>query len=239
MANKFVLLIVEGESDESFFGEYLFKKIETLESTHEVEFLVTDGDTLTCSGPKKGENIVKDLLKSIKSTSKLTNDDFLLIIQITDLDGSYFNSDVHFEDDSSIEGNPTYEYDDCINKIRINPRYKATTLSSWSRKKDRQDDLSQLNEIDSIPYCLVYNSLYLEHVLISRVPRDYSEKESCIDSFIASKKTYEDFEIFFKSVNPSETFNDSWDFIKKNNPSDFKAYSNVIHSFDLLDSISE
>ena len=239
MDSKFVLLIVEGESDESFFGEYLEKKIATLEAEYGIEFLVTDGDELTSRGTKKGESIIRDLLKKQKETSKLMNKDFLFIIQITDLDGSYFNADDHFEEDFLIKGKPSYEYDESTNKIRINPSAKASVMNSWTRKKSRQEELSQLEAIEGIPYCLVYNSLYLEHVLLSRLPRDYNEKENCIDQFLASKVTYEEFERFFESVNPCEDFVDSWDFIKSNDPSDFKAYSNVIHSFNLLSAISE
>lgn len=104
---KYVLFIVEGKSDRTFYGEYFNDLIS--KNNLDLDIKVTGGDIL----PKKVDdpvNLIKDAFYEELGKTKLKETDFVKIIQICDTDGSYFSEEQFVVDDRKEYYDKTYLY---------------------------------------------------------------------------------------------------------------------------------
>lgn len=216
---KYILFIVEGDSDYMFYGEYFNDLVS--ENNFNLDIKVTDGDILT----KKVNNpiqLVKNSFNYALQKSKLKKTDFVQIFQICDIDGSYFSEEQFIINSQKEYYDKSYQYSP-YGSPNINvpdQKSKESIIATWSTKKHNQDILSTTESIDMgneviIPYKLFYVSLFLEHLLKNDPLIDPCDKRDCIDDYIDYHKL-ENFIDLLDSKKNSDEFDESWEILKTN-----------------------
>ncbi|HFI0177688.1 TPA: hypothetical protein ACGORP_002122 [Streptococcus suis] len=240
--NKFILLIVEGKSDHTFYGEMIARYSEELQlvSGGNLRIKVTHGDILTKKSHKTPEQLVSDIFDHYKRDNSLETGDFVKIVQICDVDGSYFEDDLYQINKSrAYVSDKTYDYSKEQGRIYVKGEIELQKLrSKWDLKKNRQDTLNSIANIQGIDYQIFYVSLFLEHFLTNRLIIDSEEKSDCIESYLDSKDLNEFLELL-ECRKLSDNYHESWD--KLNRRKDpyipcsninilFKSFNNVLGS---------
>ena len=195
-AKKIILFIVEGITDKTCLGYIL----DQLLSDQLVRFELTDGDITTKIGNSSSNiaakigNIVKDFSGSIFKPN-----DFLEVVHLVDIDGSYISDDKVIQADYS---KPFYT-DENILTNNVNG-IKKITLNKVYR---------------TIPYSVYFFSCNLDHVLHNERNLLWQDKIKYANLF---EKEYADQSIRFVEFLHNHkhavdgSYVQSWDFIKLN-----------------------
>ena len=213
MKKKTILLLVEGICEVTAFE----KAFEDIKKHIQIKFIVMDGDPMT------DVNLIHESIKKTigsyishaKKRYKLTDDDILMIAQITDTDGAYIG-----EEDVIINPNirdrDEKEYEE--NTIAVkNPRKKNHILF---RNKDKLKDLNTLskeNTIASRPYRLYFFSCNLDHILYNQAEPKPFDKNNQATDFAKIYPNFKTLKKFFSDPNIAipGTYEQTWDFIKQ------------------------
>ncbi|WP_285023844.1 hypothetical protein [Lactococcus garvieae] len=216
--NKYILFIVEGNSDHAFYGEYFNELI----SNHNLglEIKVTGGDILTKKATNP-VNLVKNAIHEEIKKSKLQVTDFVQVIQICDIDGSFFSEEQFKVDDRKEYYDKTYLYSPFGEpKIYVrDEESKVLLLNRWKTKRNNQIILSNQNSINmgsniTLPYSLFYVSLFLEHLLKNDPLIDPLDKRDCIEDYLDSN-SIDDFIRLLHSRKYSDDFKNSWEILEQ------------------------
>ena len=170
---KVVAFIVEGLSDEAALGTIMKEHF----SNNEVQFVVVHGD-ITLKDYVSNDSILKKIneqIESVKSKYRYSQDDFIKIIHISDMDGVYISgADVIEADVEEIQ-----YYED-----HIDAKSASTIIERNKRKGDILYKLRKTGKVNGIPYRIYFNSCNLEHVLYGEL-KGYSddEKQRLSDDF--------------------------------------------------------
>lgn len=227
--NKFVLLIVEGTSDEAILGEYCYALNRQL-IHKKIRFKVTGGDVLTDTRRKRsGEEIVQSIFNQYLRKTSLKATDFIHIFQVCDIDGSYFPVDKILAD-TGFPANckPSYLYSPGNNSIYVSSKKRGELIKTWEIKRKRQEELISLDKVKGVPFSIYYNSFFLEHVLSGRVDIPEEDKEGIIDAFISNHALAE-YDDFFKKkmLAEADEYMESWNNLSLSDFSKFESCSNV------------
>lgn len=213
--NEFVLVIVEGDLDYQFYGEYLSE----ITDKAKLNIKVTNGDILTKDVSGQPDKLIRQIFTSVLDKTKLQETDFVKIIQICDIDGSFFTDDMFIVDDGrSYYDKKTYEYSPYNNRVYVkSTEDKQRLLRTWGVKKGNQIDLKSTSEIRvsenrSIPFEIYYISLFLEHLLKDDVLIESDEKRDFIETYL----DYNDVSNFIDLINTKKLGHDylsSWELL--------------------------
>lgn len=205
---KVVAFIVEGPSDEAALGTIMKEYF----SNNEVQFVVVHGD-ITLKDYVSNDNILKKIneqIEDIKSKYRYSQDDFIKIIHIADMDGVYISeSDIMEADVEEVQ-----YYED-----HIDVKNTSTIIERNKRKGDILYKLRKTGKVNGISYRIYFSSCNLEHVLYGEL-KDYSddEKQRLSDDFADwyDGKVDEFIEFISASnVAVQGTYQKTWDFIEK------------------------
>lgn len=169
---KVVIVIVEGQSDESALGGILKEYF----SSDEVQFKVVHGD-ITSDDNTKVDNVVKkigDLVDEVRCKYGYKWTDFAKIIHLADTDGAFTSGCVQEVDVDGI-----LYYEDHMETSDV-----TTTEKRNEHKSEIMSKLYSTGQVRKIYYRIYYNSCNLEHVLHNEL-KDFSdeEKERLSDEF--------------------------------------------------------
>lgn len=214
---KIILFIVEGLHDKIS----LEISLEQLLKDHKISFHITHGDIF--SDNKTTKSNFKDELNLVLTGSGIRFDksDYHSIVHICDLDGTYISNDSIIFDESAE--NFQYTEDNIISNNVSN------VIARNIKKKELIDIAISTKHIHrTIPYSLYFFSCDLEHVLHNSINVQDFNKRKLAEDF--QDKFADDVEGFYQfmcnsdfSINKS--YEESWDFIKKDNNS-LKRYTN-------------
>ncbi|WP_271396733.1 hypothetical protein [Salinicoccus roseus] len=209
MSNKkFIYIIVEGDSDES----YVYAIIDELMELNNIDIMVVRGDLFTqnCKIKNTIGNFVKTKILDIYN---LEEEDISMIIQVTDIDGVYIEEDCILID-SEVE---RIEYNS--QGIKVCDENKKAEIASRNKRK-----VSNLNpmintKVMKIDYYLLYNSCNLEHLIFNEANLEADKKVDSIDKHILSKTRQElldELEPFclYEGEDIAEQYRNSWTTIK-------------------------
>lgn len=218
MRKKIIFFIVEGISDSAALSDSL----EKIFNSNQVTVRITDGDITSRNGtsPQNIQNKIVDEIKGEFGKS-FKPKDFAEVVHLVDIDG------VFIDDKNVIQANVNHPFYDpesikCKNTEIIKKRNleKANVLKK----------LISLSHVwGTIPYSVYFFSTNLDHVLHNNANLANNEKYSKAVKFaMRYKDDICGFIDFFcnNDFSINTDYNDSWDFIKKDNNS-LKRYSNV------------
>ena len=202
------------------------------------QFRVTEGDVLTRNvRNKSGKRIVEDIFKNYLQRYSLKREDFIHIFFVCDIDGSYFPQESIINDDTFDEFcKPAYTYAPLKNKIFACTKKRDAIVETWSRKRERQNQLVDLPMINGVPFKIYYNSFFLEHVLCRQVDIRKDQKEEIIDSFL-DHNDLQDFIHLLEKKSLSLDYFESWKLLRQSDFTLFKSYSNMLIMFNKLDEL--
>lgn len=216
---RVVAFIVEGSSDEAALGTIMKEYF----SNNEVQFVVVHGD-ITLKDYVSTDNILKKInekIEGVKSRYRYSQNDFIKIIHIIDVDGVYISeADIIEADVEEIQ-----YYEDHIDAKSI-----STIVERNKRKGDILYKLRKTGKVNGISYRIYFNSCNLEHVLYGEL-KDYSddEKQRLSDDFADryDGKVGEFIEFISASnVAVQGTYQKTWDFIEMDKNS-LNRYTNM------------
>ena len=216
-SKKVVLFIVEGVTEEISLSRILKK----LNNDKKIYFQLVNTDITS----KKLNNVtniiskVNDEIKKSISKKYFKKSDIIQIIHIVDLDGSYIKPQkVKYHDNDKIKYSSDYIMTNNVESIRDRNFNKSQILNK----------LSSTKMINGIPYKIFFFSTNLEHVLHNVQNATREEKNELAQKF--EDKFYNNPKNFIEFINNSQfainkDYQDSWDFIKKENNS-LKRFTN-------------
>lgn len=238
---KIVLFLVEGKSDREALNLAIPELYDQIDEDIEVYFPVISredeekGGDITTSlytnkqgktywvNPNNIEDAIYTLfLDDFFDREKILPKDITEIIQIVDTDGAYISDERIVEDSSLQEGESPFYKDNeisCLDAEKIIRRnhHKSenlTYLSNCSTIKVKQK---------TIPYSVYYFSSNLDHFLHHSANLDYRKKITLAETF--ARNYIGDVEGFIKEISDDPdavkgmSYEESWDFIKKENNS--------------------
>ena len=192
-------------------------------SSNEVQFIVVHGD-ITLKDYVSGDNIlnkINEQIEGVKSRYRYSQDDFIKIIHIVDMDGVYIpNTDIIEADVEEIR-----YYED-----HIDAKSTRTIVERNKRKGNILYKLRKTGKVNGIPYRIYFNSCNLEHVLYGEL-KDYSEEEKQIlsddfaDRYDGKVEEFIEF-ILTSNIAVQGTYQKTWDFIEKDKNS-LNRYTNM------------
>ena len=216
---KVVVFIVEGPSDEAALGTIIKEYF----SSNEARFIVAHGD-ITLKDYVSSANILKKIneqIEGVKSRYRYSQDDFIKVIHIVDMDGVYIpDRDIVEADVEEIQ-----YYEDHIEAKGAN-----ITAERNKRKGDILYKLRKTGKINGIPYRVYFNSCNLEHVLYGEL-KDYSDEEKQIlsddfaDRYDGKVGEFIEF-ILSPDIAVQGTHQKTWDYIEKDMNS-LKRHTNM------------
>lgn len=216
---KVVVFIVEGPSDEAALGTIMKEYF----SSNEARFIVAHGD-ITLKDYVSSANILKKIneqIEGVKSRYRYSQDDFIKVIHIVDMDGVYIpDRDIVEADVEEIQ-----YYEDHIEAKGAN-----ITAERNKRKGDILYKLRKTGKINGIPYRVYFNSCNLEHVLYGEL-KDYSDEEKQIlsddfaDRYDGKVGEFIEF-ILSLDIAVQGTHQKTWDYIEKDMNS-LKRHTNM------------
>lgn len=217
---KVVFVIVEGPSDDTALGVILNR----LYDKNEVHVEITHGDILTDYKiePVDIVSAIGNIVKSYAESSHFSQEHFLEVIHLVDMDGAYV-PDIAIVENQAAE-DPIYSLTD-IQTARVEQMVERN-----NHKRLKLNHLSTLKKVwVSIPYRVYYMSCCLDHVLYGKMNSTDEEKET--DSLAFAKKYREDIDGFLSFISDSSFsvmtgYKESWDFIKKDLHS-LERYTNL------------
>lgn len=205
---KVIAFIVEGLSDEAALGMIMKEYF----SKNEIQFVVVHGD-ITLKDYVSNDSILKKIneqIESVKSKYRYSQNDFIKIIHIVDMDGVYI-SEMDIMETNVKEIQYYVDHIDAKNVSVIVERNK--------RKGDILYKLRKTRKVNGIPYQIYFNSCNLEHVLYGEL-KDYSDEEKQILSDDFAEKYDGKADEFIEFISDSMiavqgTYQKTWDYIEK------------------------
>lgn len=192
-------------------------------SSNEVQFIVVHGD-ITLKEYVSGDNIlnkINEQIEGVKSRYRYSQDDFIKIIHIVDMDGVYIpDTDIIEADVEEIQ-----YYED-----HIDAKSTRTIVERNKRKGNILYKLRKTGKVNGIPYRIYFNSCNLEHVLYGEL-KDYSDEEKQIlsddfaDRYDGKVEEFIEF-IWTSNMAVQGTYQKTWDFIEKDKNS-LNRYTNM------------
>ncbi len=192
-------------------------------SSNEARFIVAHGD-ITLKDYVSSANILKKIneqIEGVKSRYRYSQDDFIKVIHIVDMDGVYIpDRDIVEADVEEIQ-----YYEDHIEAKGAN-----ITAERNKRKGDILYKLRKTGKINGIPYRVYFNSCNLEHVLYGEL-KDYSDEEKQIlsddfaDRYDGKVGEFIEF-ILSPDIAVQGTHQKTWDYIEKDMNS-LKRHTNM------------
>lgn len=226
---KICAVLVEGPSDKKALYNILFKLFLTINKKVQVYVFHKDITSDNRNNPSNIESKIISFINSKLGENKLKFSDLYRVIHITDLDGCYISDDNVIYDKTSI--NPFYDAD----KIKTN-----RVAQIQQRNKDKSDNINHLLTVNNftydkvtVPYKLYFMSCNLDHVLYNKNNLTDEEKaiyaESFAERFLNAPTSFIEF-LKKEGVTISGTYEESWNFIKKDNNS-LKRKTNLDMAF--------
>lgn len=226
MANKVVLLVVEGSTDkdslETIFENWYDKR------NDRVKVVVTRGDITSKeyeSYPNVSDALYKHISEAIQKDQRYRLGDIEEIIMITDTDGMYVSDDCIVEDETLMPNETMYFEDQIRNLSRQNIIHRNHA------KRENTERLLTLCSmgLQKKSFTIYYMSSNLEHVLHNQINCTQKEKKELADAF--ADQYEEDQAGFLHFICESEfsvqkDFDESWAFIKEGLNS-LHRYSNL------------
>lgn len=148
---KVVAFKVEGPSDEAALGTIMKEYF----SNNEVQFVVVHGD-ITLKDYVSNDSILKKIneqIEGVKSKYRYSQDDFIKIIHIVDMDGVYISETDIIEAD--VEEIQYYE-------DHINAKSTSTIAERNRRKGDILYKLRKTGKVNGIPYRMTLQTGMME-----------------------------------------------------------------------------
>ena len=217
---KIVFVIVEGPSDDNAIG-YFLDKIFDKNIVH-VEVMHCDITTKKGTTPQNIQTKCCDVIKGFAKNNHFKKENFQEIIHIVDTDGAFIQPENVLEKAETEKTIYTLENIVCKDKKKIEERN--------AQKSAILNKLSSCQYMwSSIPYRIYYMSCNLDHVLYDKPNSTDDEKENNSYEFA---KRYKDNLDGFKSYicdsafSVRENYQNSWEFIKKENNS-LNRYTNL------------
>ncbi len=179
MAKKVVILIVEGQCDETL----LIDRLRELFAEQDIRFEAQGGDILyDIKNQKPIKDIVGDVVKKVLIKRKYKPTDILAVIQIIDTDGCLIPEDKILIDDSQ-EIKTLYK-NECISVPNEKQKYNIKI-----RNEVRSRNIHIMNSVRAIVsnkynYQMFYFSRNLEHVLFDEPNPCDETKLDNIESFL-------------------------------------------------------
>ncbi|MFJ7936688.1 hypothetical protein [Sporosarcina sp. NPDC096371] len=220
MSKKVVLILVEGETEETLIAEFLEERFGDLEIMVDVKH----GDVLSDWNSKFSVNqtkfIVSEWVREYLQEMKFLASDLLAVFQLTDTDGCFIPSDQVVVDEQY--GKDNYYCDD---SICVGSSSKKTLIEERNDKKSQRIDIlntyHQLHlKKSKIIYKIFYFSTNLEHVLWDERNEDKANKLHKLDTFIDTPgQTIEALLAQYFTVSDGEStvdvYTNSWNHIKE------------------------
>ena len=188
---KFIILIVEGITDQDVYELILTPFLEEKSIYKELRCKCTQGDFFS----KKNieihnlKNHIRNEVKHYLDTQYLSVNDIEAVIQICDIDGIYIPK-TRFKDNK--DNDYSYGYNDEGELIRYYDREAIDYLYNiYQKKKQLLEQATRYNHIKinkkEIPYRLFYQSIFLENLIEERFidSSNKSLKNKIIDDFIS------------------------------------------------------
>lgn len=234
MTKKVILVLVEGDAEETVLTEYL----EEVFKEEEVFLDVQNGDVLTdWQRDKNIKNTVGDVIKAYLKKNKFEPSDLKWVFQITDSDGAFISNENIVV---NVELQGELFYDESVIQVR-NEQKKRRIESRNEQKAKNIRILSTTSAFNlgrvKIPYKIYYFSTNLDHVLWNERNEAKDQKVSKAEEFIDNlKETLEDFlwtySAFAKEDISDESYKESWNLLSADTNS-LKRLTNVTLLFEL------
>ena len=189
---KFVLVIVEGPSDEDSLGVILNKLL----ATDEVHVHVVHGDITADFSTNSGNVIrrVNDIIRSCNERYRLRNTDYRCVIHVMDTDGAFIPGE-------SVREEPALT-DTVYSTTEILAPNRRRIVDRNARKSANMDKLAGTPSIAGIPYVPVYMSCNLDHVLHGKLNSTDSDKRR--DSLAFARRYRNDIPAFVEFISHSD-----------------------------------
>ncbi len=235
---KVCAVLVEGPSDKKALYNILSKLFWSINKKVRVYVFHKD---ITSDNKNNITNIESEIISFIASElgrDKLEISDIYSVIHITDLDGCYIDENNVVYDNTCT--NPLYD----INNIKTN---RVAQIQQRNKQKSKNiDHLLTVKNIKyykyykngkydeiSVPYKLYFMSCNLDHVLYNKNNLTDEEKthyaESFAEHFLDAPTAFIEF-LKKEGITIEGTYEDSWNFIKKENNS-LKRKTNLDKAF--------
>lgn len=196
MTKKVILIIVEGQTEQEVFHDYLENRF----SNAEVRIAVQYGDILSAWN-KTSDNIKKKIghiVKEYLTKYKLLARDLLTIVHVTDADGCFVETDYVIVDKEKTLGH--LYTDEAIYVVDEKKKQDIENRNELKAKHIRTlatDQLFKVNSV-SVPYQLYYFSTNIDHVLWNERNAKHEVKVEKAEQFLENLQ--EPLEDFFKKI---------------------------------------
>lgn len=234
MTKKVVLILVEGEAEETVLTEYL----EEVFGTEEVFIDVQNGDILTdWHRDKNIKNTLGEVIKAYLKKTKFKASDLKWVFQITDSDGVFIpNENIKI----NAHGQDELFYDEST--ILVSDEKKKRQIEKRNEQKSKNIKIlkttSSFNlERVKIPFKIYYFSTNLDHVLWDERNEMQNQKTAKAEDFIENLgTTLEEFLWQYSAVAKSElseqSYIESWNKLSSETNS-LKRLTNITLLFEL------
>lgn len=186
---KFIILIVEGTTDQDVYEMMLTPILETVKRPEQIRCRCTKGDLFSRNNVKvyNLKNHIRDEVKKYLDIQHLNVSDIEAVIQICDIDGVCLAKD-QFLDNKDCEDSYGYRRGRLVryyNQQSINQLYDI-----YQKKKQMLNAAKSYRDIiinkKKIPYRLFYQSLFLENLIDSQFinSNDRDRKDEIVDDFL-------------------------------------------------------
>ncbi len=240
MSRRVIIVLVEGQSDETL----LYERLRELYRGCEIRFEIQRGDIFydNKNGSKSIKSIIGDCVKEIVQRRKYKKKDIIGVIHIMDTDGCFI-PDIQVVVDES-QGMKTFYETDC-RKVDSEKQKNNIML----RNSTRSTNVNTMTSVESIvsktyKYQIYYFSRNLEHVILDEPNPIQDTKEENIEIFL-ERIEEEDISLeqylstYFSGVvgtSYKDEYRESWDHIKSGTNS-LKRSSNVPLMFEYINVI--
>lgn len=211
---KFIVLLVEGITEENALAPALFEMEEKLN----VRFKIMDGDPFTDDKNKykSSKSIVGSIVNSFKKRYKLQTRDIAFVAQLTDTDGVFVEKDgITIAPEIKNWDGKRYE----LSTIQVRDAKKKEQIGRRNQiKKAHLIVLSNTHEIVQCPFQIFYFSRNLEHVLFG-TPTLEATQDKSDEAWEFSERyaTFSALKAFFEDENIKVPgyYEDTWAYIKE------------------------
>ncbi|MEO4055502.1 hypothetical protein [Solibacillus sp. CAU 1738] len=240
MTKKVILVIVEGQTEQEVFNDYLEERF----SNADVRIAVQYGDVLSAWNRKKEplKKRIGQVIKEYLAKYKLLARDLLTIVHITDTDGCFVDAMHVIIDQEKTSGHMyTDEAIYVVNEKKKNDIENRNELKARHIRTLAKDPLFKVNSV-SVPYQLFYFSINLDHVLWDERNAKREMKLEKAETFL--ENLTEPLEQFFKTCSSinftlpyEEKYETSWNQLMMEENS-LQRDTNVSLLFEWVDQLS-
>ena len=236
---KVILIIVEGQTEEAIFFDYLQERF----TDAEVRIHVQAGDVLSDLRNKKNiKKVVGQLIRDYLEKYRFLPNDVLAVLHFTDTDGCFVVDD-QVVVDSTAEKNLFYDEESIIvpddnKKQMIQQRNEQKAQNIRILSADHHFSIRSIK----IPYQLYYFSTNLDHVLWDERNTKGYEKLEKVDRFLEQFHTNID-QFLWQFVEGkqqglyTDKYKHSWEYIMEGNHS-LSRKTNMPFLLEMIDALS-